>query len=75
MQDPNPSVMFKMVKPVSFLQGQVKQFLDEWPEHPGLQRIFDITESLLSMPLNSPLSKVEHNSMVFALTVNGGYLI
>ncbi|XP_020093830.1 midasin isoform X2 [Ananas comosus] len=56
-KDPNPSVMFKMVKPVSFLQGQVKQFLDEWPEHPGLQRIFDITESLLSMPLNSPLSK------------------
>lgn len=57
-QDSNASVMHKMVKPLTVIQEQVKSFLNEWPDHPGLQKILDTTDSLLAIPLNTPLSKV-----------------
>ncbi|XP_073008545.1 midasin isoform X3 [Typha latifolia] len=56
-KEPNASVMFKMVKPLTVLRDRVKNFLDEWSDHPILQNILEITESLLAFPLNSPLSK------------------
>uniref|UniRef100_A0A0D9XKA7 Midasin n=1 Tax=Leersia perrieri TaxID=77586 RepID=A0A0D9XKA7_9ORYZ len=56
-QDPNPSVLFRMVEPLTALKEKVRHFLDEWPGHPGLLKILDILDSLLAMPLSTPLSK------------------
>uniref|UniRef100_J3N351 Midasin n=1 Tax=Oryza brachyantha TaxID=4533 RepID=J3N351_ORYBR len=56
-KDQNPSVLFKMVDPLTALQEKVRYFLDEWPGHPGLLKILDIVASLLAMPLSTPLSK------------------
>ncbi|KAG1362520.1 Midasin [Cocos nucifera] len=56
-KDSNASVMHKMVKPLTVIQEQVKYFLIEWPDHPGLQKILDATDTLLAIPLNTPLSK------------------
>ncbi|KAG8091817.1 hypothetical protein GUJ93_ZPchr0012g21118 [Zizania palustris] len=56
-RDPNPSVLFKMVEPLTALQEKVRYFLDEWPGHPGLLKILDIVASLLAMPLSTPISK------------------
>jgi midasin len=47
-----------MVEPLTALQEKVRYYLDEWPDHPGLLKILDITTSLLAMPLCTPLSKV-----------------
>uniref|UniRef100_A0A0E0M8B9 Midasin n=1 Tax=Oryza punctata TaxID=4537 RepID=A0A0E0M8B9_ORYPU len=56
-KDPNPSVLFKMVEPLTALQEKVRYFLDEWPGHPGLLKILDIIAALLAMTLSTPLSK------------------
>ncbi|KAJ4772445.1 Midasin [Rhynchospora pubera] len=56
-KDPNSFVLSKMVSPLCVVQDQVNIYMIDWPEHPVLQRILKITETLLSMPLNSPLSK------------------
>ncbi|KAJ4786530.1 Midasin [Rhynchospora pubera] len=56
-KDPNSFVLSKMVGPLCIVQDQVNIYMIDWPEHPVLQRILKITETLLSMPLNSPLSK------------------
>ena len=58
LQDPNPPVLFKMVEPLTALQENIRSFLDEWPDHPGLLKILEITASLLAMPLSTPVSKV-----------------
>ncbi|KAG2548684.1 hypothetical protein PVAP13_9KG211085 [Panicum virgatum] len=57
LQDPNPSVMFKMVEPLTTLQDKVRKYLEEWPDHPGLMKILDTIASLLAMPLSTPISK------------------
>lgn len=59
-QDPNASVMFQMVEPLRGVQQVVTTLLEEWPDHPGLQKILDITNTLLTLPLSTPLSKVSH---------------
>jgi midasin len=56
-KDPNPSVMFKMVEPLTTLQEKVRKYLEEWPDHPGLMKILDTIASLLAMPLSTPISK------------------
>ncbi|KAJ4774203.1 Midasin [Rhynchospora pubera] len=56
-KDPNAFVLSKMVDPLNIIQDRVNTYLIDWPEHPVLQRILKITETLLSMPLSSPLSK------------------
>ncbi|KAF3328833.1 midasin [Carex littledalei] len=56
-KDPNAFVLSKMVEPLSVIQDRVNIYMIDWPEHPVLQRILKINETLLSMPLNSPLSK------------------
>ncbi|MQL83108.1 hypothetical protein Taro_015594 [Colocasia esculenta] len=56
-KDPNASVMSKMVEPLVVIQERVKYFLTEWLDHPGLQNILGLTEMLLSIPLDTPLSK------------------
>uniref|UniRef100_A0ACD5ZCK1 Uncharacterized protein n=1 Tax=Avena sativa TaxID=4498 RepID=A0ACD5ZCK1_AVESA len=56
-KDPNPPVLFKMVEPLTALQENIRSFLDEWPDHPGLLKILEIIASLLAMPLSTPVSK------------------
>ncbi|KAJ3690228.1 hypothetical protein LUZ61_019392 [Rhynchospora tenuis] len=56
-KDPNAFVLSKMVDPLNIIQDRVNTYLIDWPEHPVLQRILKITDTLLSMPLSSPLSK------------------
>lgn len=57
-QDPNASAMSKMVEPLLNIQQRVKCLLSEWSEHPALQKLLDVTEMLLSVPLEAPLYKV-----------------
>ncbi|XP_071685110.1 midasin isoform X2 [Lolium perenne] len=56
-KDPNPPVLFKMVEPLTALQENIRSFLDEWPDHPGLLKILEIIASLLALPLSTPVSK------------------
>ncbi|CAA6669952.1 unnamed protein product [Spirodela intermedia] len=55
--DPNASAMSKMVEPLLNIQQRVKCLLSEWSDHPALQKLFDVTEMLLSVPLEVPLYK------------------
>ncbi|KAK1281211.1 hypothetical protein QJS04_geneDACA004965 [Acorus gramineus] len=56
--DSNVSVVSEMVQPLIVLQERVKCLLDEWPDHPGLQKILDITVNLLSLSLSTPPAKI-----------------
>ena len=47
-----------MVEPLTALQENIRAFLDEWPDHPGLLKMLEIIASLLAMPLSTPVSKV-----------------
>ncbi|KAK9131363.1 hypothetical protein Sjap_011850 [Stephania japonica] len=52
----NAIEMAKMVKPLQALQLRVIGLLTEWPDH-VLENILDITKVLLTVPLNTPLTK------------------
>ncbi|XP_026437070.1 midasin-like [Papaver somniferum] len=56
-KDSNAASMASMVEPLRNLQQRVLSLLNEWPDHPGLQKILDVTEMLLAIPLNTPLAK------------------
>lgn len=58
LQDSNALVMARMVEPVLALQKRISFFLTERDNHPALQKILDVIELVLSIPLNTPLSKV-----------------
>lgn len=47
-----------MVKPLTVLQNRVVSLLDDWPEHPGLQKILDVIKMLLGLSVDTPLAKV-----------------
>ncbi|KAL8100236.1 hypothetical protein AgCh_032471 [Apium graveolens] len=57
LQDSNALVMAKMVEPVLALQKRISFLLNEREDHPALQKILDVIELVLSIPLNTPLSK------------------
>jgi len=52
------------VEPLTTLQERVNNYLDEWPDHPGLLKILDLITSLLAMPLSTPISKVCYSMIV-----------
>ncbi|OVA06149.1 von Willebrand factor [Macleaya cordata] len=56
-KDSNAPAMAGMVEPLRTLQQRVTFLLNEWPDHPGLQKILDVTEMLLAIPLSTPLAK------------------
>ncbi|KAK8943576.1 hypothetical protein KSP40_PGU010141 [Platanthera guangdongensis] len=56
-KDSNTEVIFRMVEPLTVIQNMVKSFLEEWPDHPGLMKVIEITETLLEIPPCTPLSK------------------
>ncbi|KAJ4717838.1 Midasin [Melia azedarach] len=56
-KDSNAPVMAKMVNLLTSLRQRVLALLSEWEEHPGLQKILDLTKMLLAIPLMTPLAK------------------
>ncbi|MCL7041049.1 hypothetical protein MKW94_021074 [Papaver nudicaule] len=57
-KDSNAASMASMVEPLRNLQQRVLSLLNEWPDHPGLQKILDVSQMLLAIPLSTPLAKV-----------------
>lgn len=58
VKDPNAPVMAKMVERVTILQERITFLLNEWDDHPALQKILDVIEMILSIPLSTSLAKV-----------------
>ncbi|KAM7253719.1 hypothetical protein ACFE04_031401 [Oxalis oulophora] len=56
-KDPNVSVMARMVKPVANIQHRISSFLVEWEDHPGLQKLLEVTQMLLDISISTPLAK------------------
>ncbi|KAJ8774196.1 hypothetical protein K2173_009627 [Erythroxylum novogranatense] len=56
-KDSNAPVMAKMVKLLATLRQRILVLLNEWEDHPGLQKIMDAIEMLLAIPLDTPLAK------------------
>ncbi|CAA3030254.1 midasin [Olea europaea subsp. europaea] len=57
-KDPNSSMMVKLVEPVMILKRRILVLLNEWDDHPALQKILDVIEMILALPLSTPLAKV-----------------
>lgn len=51
-------MMAKMVKLLTSLQKRVSALSSEWEDHPGLQKILNAIDMLLSIPSSIPLAKV-----------------
>ena len=47
-----------MVEPVIQLQQRIRHLLSEWDDHPALQKIVDVIDMILTIPMNTPLAKV-----------------
>ncbi|PWA97505.1 hypothetical protein CTI12_AA028730 [Artemisia annua] len=56
-KDSNASLLAKMVDPVIKLQQRIRHLLSEWDDHPALQKIVDVIDMILSIPMNTPLAK------------------
>ncbi|XP_058077090.1 midasin isoform X2 [Magnolia sinica] len=56
-KDSNAPELSKVIKPLTTLQEKAKSFLNEWPDHPGLQKILDVAQMLLGLPVDTPLAK------------------
>ncbi|KAI3759776.1 hypothetical protein L6452_07827 [Arctium lappa] len=56
-KDSNASLLGKMVVPVMNLQQRIRHLLSEWDDHPALQKIVDVVDMILSIPLSTPLAK------------------
>ncbi|KAI3727341.1 hypothetical protein L1987_67154 [Smallanthus sonchifolius] len=56
-KDSNASLLAKMVGPVMNLQQRIRHLMSEWDDHPALQKIVDVTDMILSIPMNTPLAK------------------
>lgn len=52
-------MMVKLVEPVTILKHRILVLLNEWDDHPALQKILDVIEMILALPLNTPLAKVD----------------
>ncbi|XP_073126022.1 midasin isoform X2 [Henckelia pumila] len=56
-KDSNTSVLAKLVEPVSILKQRILLLLKEWFDHPALQKILEVIDMILALPLNTPLAK------------------
>ncbi|KAK3037952.1 hypothetical protein RJ639_030657 [Escallonia herrerae] len=56
-KDSNASLMVKLVEPVLAFQQRILRLLSEWDNHLALQKIMDVIEMILSIPLDTPLAK------------------
>lgn len=65
-KDSNAPFMSKMVMVLSTFKRRILSLLNEWEDNPDLQRILDVIEMLLAIPLNTPLAKA-HSGLQFLL--------
>ncbi|CAH9088613.1 unnamed protein product [Cuscuta europaea] len=56
-KDSNAPAMASMVAPLTSLKQKVLNLLNEWDNHPALQKIVDIIDMLLAIPLSAALAK------------------
>ncbi|XP_040935632.1 midasin isoform X2 [Gossypium hirsutum] len=56
-KDSNTNIMAEMVELLITLKKRVLTLLSEWEDHPGLQKVLDVIEMLLAIPLCTPLAK------------------
>ncbi|KAL0415065.1 UNVERIFIED_CONTAM: Midasin, partial [Sesamum latifolium] len=56
-KDSNPPMMAKLVEPVALLKQRILFLLKEWDEHPALQKIVEVIDMILALPLATPLAK------------------
>ncbi|XP_052182550.1 midasin isoform X2 [Diospyros lotus] len=56
-KDSNAPMMAKMMEPVTTLQQKIAYLSIEWDDHPALQKILDVIEMILAIPLSTPLAK------------------
>ncbi|XP_073015322.1 midasin-like isoform X1 [Primulina eburnea] len=56
-KDSNSSVLAKLVEPVSILKQRILFLLKEWDDHPALQKILEVIDMILVLPLDTPLAK------------------
>ncbi|KMT04854.1 hypothetical protein BVRB_7g170240 isoform A [Beta vulgaris subsp. vulgaris] len=56
-KDPNPTVVASMVELLNCLRQQVLSLLEQRDEHPGLQKILDITNMLLGLPPSTSVAQ------------------
>ncbi|KAL2462441.1 ATPase [Forsythia ovata] len=56
-KDSNSSMMVKLVEPVMILKQRILVLLNEWDDHPALQKILDVIEMIFALPLSTPLAK------------------
>ncbi|XP_040370504.1 midasin isoform X3 [Rosa chinensis] len=56
-KDPNTTKMYEMVEALIPLQQRIYSLLNEYEDHPQLQKILDIIEMLLNIPLRTSLAK------------------
>lgn len=50
--------MATMVDPVTSLKEKILMLLNEWDDHPALQKIVEVIDMILAIPLSAPLAKV-----------------
>lgn len=50
--------MYEMVEALAPLQQRIYSLINEYEDHPQLQKILDIIEMLLTIPSQTPLAKV-----------------
>ncbi|VFQ98584.1 unnamed protein product [Cuscuta campestris] len=56
-KDSNMPAMATMVEPLTSLKQKILFLLNEWDDHPALQKIADVIDMLLAIPLSAPLAK------------------
>ncbi|KAL3632042.1 hypothetical protein CASFOL_025026 [Castilleja foliolosa] len=56
-KDSNSPVMAKLVEPVSILKQRILVLLSEWDDHPALQKIIEVVDMILALPLDTSLAK------------------
>ncbi|KAK4427378.1 Midasin [Sesamum alatum] len=56
-KDSNPPMMAKLVEPVALLKRRILSLLNEWDDHPALQKIIEVIDMILALPLETPLAK------------------
>ncbi|KZV19144.1 midasin [Dorcoceras hygrometricum] len=56
-KDSNSSVLAKLVDRVSALKQRILFLLKEWDDHPALQKILEVIDMILALPLDTPLAK------------------
>ncbi|KAK4479548.1 hypothetical protein RD792_015065 [Penstemon davidsonii] len=56
-KDSNSPVMAQLVEPTVFLKQRILCLMKEWDDHPALQKILEVIDMVLALPLDTPLAK------------------